>query len=152
MNKFLIYIFALTCATLSYHDAAALDSQTEKLFTKITHILHETRKREGLDQGTKEILFHFGKVINNFFNLLQDTQNPQHVGECIQGMLTEMVNVGVSAVQNKAIHIEDGMITMPNFNMTELIIALEEAVVQIQQQPNVLSDFASISSYLNFID
>jgi hypothetical protein len=63
-------------------------------------LIKANQKEGGLDQATKEVLLHFGNVIGSFFNLLQDTQNVDHVGNCVQGMLCEMVNLGVAAIRN----------------------------------------------------
>lgn len=136
-HTFLWALTALSGASLAYPAQLAHD-QTIELSERITEII--TRRKEGgLTQGAKEVLLHFGKVLSNFFNLLQDTQNPQHVGTCVQGMLTEMVNVGVAAIQNRAIRIEDGVVTLPEVDVAALLDLINVALAHLKQNSDYIS-------------
>ncbi len=51
-----------------------------------------------MDESTKEILANFAGVVQNFFNILQDPENPQTVPAGIIGMLAGIVNIGTIAM------------------------------------------------------
>ena len=51
-----------------------------------------------MDEQTKEILINFSGIVQNFFNILQDPENPQTVPAGIIGMLAGMVNIGTIAM------------------------------------------------------
>ncbi len=51
-----------------------------------------------MDEQTKEILANFSGIVQNFFNILQDPENPQTVPAGIIGMLAGMVNIGTIAM------------------------------------------------------
>ncbi len=51
-----------------------------------------------MDEQTKEILANFSGIVQNFFNILQDPENPQTVPAGIIGMLAGIVNIGTIAI------------------------------------------------------
>ncbi len=56
------------------------------------------QSHDKMDDQTKEILTNFSAVVQNFFNILQDPENPQTVPAGIIGMLAGMVNIGAIAM------------------------------------------------------
>lgn len=60
----------------------------------------QTFKRRDIDPSTKEKLSFFANFINNFFSIFQDRENPEHVGKCLEGIASNLINVGVSAAKD----------------------------------------------------
>lgn len=116
----------------------ALDNNDQDCHTRV-----RPERKEGLDQTTKEVLFHFGNVIGNFFTLLQDTHNAEHVGGCLQGMLTGMVNIGVAAIKNKKI-IEGQPVEFTANEIKELVAMVQQPLthmVQSKHKKAILAQF-----------
>jgi hypothetical protein len=90
-------------------------------------------KTGGLDKTTKEVLHHFGNVVGSFFTLLQDTNNVEHVGSCLNGMLSGMVNIGVAALKHTPIDDSNDPYTEEEIQqiVEQLIEDLQESVAHI---------------------
>jgi hypothetical protein len=47
------------------------------------------------------ILGHFGNIVGNMFNIMQNPENPQNVGTSITGIFANIVGLAVHAIQDK---------------------------------------------------
>lgn len=154
MKHSYIYIFSLLSIISLYQPTVLCNNQAQAdCAFQLSSESIGYKKMGGLNQRTKEILLHIGKVISNLFNLLLDRKNPQHVGACVEEMLTEIVNISVTAVQNRTIRIEDGIVTLTESDIQALLIVIEEALARLQQESDYITpDLGFISSKLNTVE
>ena len=70
------------------------------IVSKEAKTVHIDRKapHAGMDDETKEIVANFAGVVDNFFKIVADPENPETVPAHILGMLAGMVNIGTIAM------------------------------------------------------
>jgi len=59
------------------------------------------------EQTAQAVIGHFGNVVANFFTMLQDPNNPQHVVNSISGMIGSMANIVIEGIKRGEISIND---------------------------------------------
>jgi len=61
----------------------------------------QTEEEKEGPNDSQVILGHFGNIVGNMFNIMQNPENPQNVGANITGIFANIVGLAVHAVQDK---------------------------------------------------
>ncbi len=61
----------------------------------------ETEDENEQPSDSQVILGHFGNIVGNMFNIMQNPENAQNVGTSITGIFANIVGLAVHAIQDK---------------------------------------------------
>ncbi len=91
-------------ANLDDETVTELSDLVTKRARSCSHIANDQHRKP--DETTQVVLANFANIVNSFFNIVQDPENPDVVRPHLVGMLSGIVNIGVQVINEKNIKID----------------------------------------------